>query len=205
MKDLFVLVADTNMEFTLRGALSRPQALEIRQITFQIKAHVNRDPGVRKTGVDMVRGQHQQFRHALLMLDFEGSGTTAENGIELEKELNQQLSDDWGTAAKAIVIEPELDVWIWGSDNALHQTLGRISEQQTIRIWLKEQDYDFTEQNKPTRPKEALEDVLRQLRRPRSSSIYEDLAKAISMRSCTDPAFIRLRHQLQEWFPVTMN
>jgi len=36
MKDLVILVADKNMEYSVKGILSRPQALSIRQITFDI-------------------------------------------------------------------------------------------------------------------------------------------------------------------------
>lgn len=201
MKDLFVLVADKNMEFTLRGALSRPESLGVRPIDFTIFVHVNRDGGVRGTGVEIANTDIRNYTHALLLLDFEGSGTN-HTAIELEKELDQQLAQAWGTAAKAIVIDPELDIWVWGSDNALHQTVGRISESESIREWLKKQNFQFTDHNKPTEPKEALEKILYQLRRPRSSSLYEKIAKVLSMKSCTDPAFIRFRKQLQAWFPV---
>lgn len=197
-----MLVADKNMEFTLRGALSRPSALGIRNISFEIHVHVNRDGGIRSTGTDVLRLLRSQYSHALLLLDFEGSGTDKQNAVELEEELDQRLADEWGTAAKAIVIEPELDVWVWGSDNALHQICGRISETESFRDWLKKEHFQFTDQNKPVRPKEALQSILYQLRRPRSSALYEDIAKIISKKSCTDPAFIRLRTQLQAWFPA---
>lgn len=54
---------------------------------------------------------------------------------------------------------------------------------------------------KPPRPKEAAEWVLRQTRRPRSSSIYQQLAAEISIRGCSDPALRAMRAQLHDWFP----
>ena len=54
---------------------------------------------------------------------------------------------------------------------------------------------------KPLRPKEAAEWVLRQTRQPRSSSIYQKLAAHISIKGCTDAAFIELHAALQAWFP----
>jgi hypothetical protein len=50
MKDLALLVADKNMDFALRGILSRPKALGIRSVSYEIRQHVNRDGGVRTTG-----------------------------------------------------------------------------------------------------------------------------------------------------------
>lgn len=200
------MVADKNMQFTLKGALSRPKALGIRNITFDVPPpHVNRDGGVRTTGADMLRLKRGQYSHAIMLLDFEGSGASTSDPLELEKTLDQRLAMDWGNSAKAIVIMPEVDAWIWGSDNVLHTIVGRISEQESLRQWLRNQKFLFNDQNKPIRPKEAFKQVLEKLRKVRSSSWYEDIAKAISMQSCTDPAFIRLRQQLQEWFPVEAN
>lgn len=39
MKDLVLLVADKNMQATLRGVLARPQAMGIKAITFDIRVH----------------------------------------------------------------------------------------------------------------------------------------------------------------------
>jgi len=196
MKDLILLVADKNMQFALQGALSRPQALGIREIEYQFRQHSERDGGVRTTGPAMLALERQRFRHALLIMDFEGSGTDATDAVTLENRLDHQLTQTWGDSAKAIVIEPELDIWMWGSDNALQLVLGKPG----IRSWLREQDFRFTPTNKPERPKEALEKVLSELGRPRSSSIYEKIAGRISLKSCIDPAFLRLRKILVQWF-----
>jgi hypothetical protein len=65
-----------------------------------------------------------------------------------------------GHQAKSIVIEPELDVWMWGSDNAVEETIGW-PPGKTIRQWLKENDFEFHSNEKPRRPKEAMESVMR--------------------------------------------
>ena len=69
MKDLIVLVADKNMQYAVKGALERPESLGIRNITFEIITHTNRDPGVRKTGAELLRLQKKLFRHALMILE----------------------------------------------------------------------------------------------------------------------------------------
>ena len=200
MKDLFILVADKNAEFALKGTLARPEALGIRPIQFEIRTHPGRDGGTRKTGPELLALQQRQFSHGLLVLDFAGSGTDLENAHLLETQLNCRLNPRWKDAGKAIVIEPELDVWMWGSDNAIEQTLDWPAG-KAIRVWLQEQGFTFEANNKPTRPKEALEAALRIPNLPRSSALYEEIAGKISLRKCTDEAFIRLRTQLVAWFP----
>ncbi len=44
-KDLILLVADKNMDASLKGLLSRFHALGHRQVTFDLYVHPDRDPG----------------------------------------------------------------------------------------------------------------------------------------------------------------
>jgi hypothetical protein len=69
-----------------------------------------------------------------------------------------------------------------------------------VREWLRERGFTFEANEKPTRPKEALEAALRSPGLPRSSALYQTIAERISLRRCGDEAFIRLRKQLLEWF-----
>lgn len=199
MNDLIVLVADKNMQHALKGALNRPKALGIREISFDCIVHTNRDPGVRKTGADLLRLKRSQFPRALMVLDFEGSGTDRADARELEAELDERLQTDWGDNAKAIAIEPELDVWMWGSDNKIQQVLNW-SRDMGAREWVQQQGYDLDADGKPVQPKEALEALLREIRQPRSSALYLEIASQISLRNCTDDAFQRLKLQLANWF-----
>jgi hypothetical protein len=200
MKDLALLVADKNMDFAMRGILNRHKALGTRSVSYEIRQHVNRDGGVRTTGPETLALLRQQFRHGIVMLDWEGSGSKAESAIALEQELDARLERTWGDRAKAIVIEPELDVWIWGSDNALVKIL-EWSEDQGIREWLTGRGYAFDGSQKPMRPKKALNELMVWLNHPRSSVLYERITGKISLAQCVDPAFRRLRSTLQSWFP----
>jgi hypothetical protein len=134
------------------------------------------------------------------MLDWEGSGAKSKSAIVLEQELDERLARSWGTRAKAIVIEPEVDIWIWGSDNALSNAL-QWSGRQSIREWLANNAYTFDGNQKPVRPKEALDRLLRHLEQPRSSVLYERTTSKISLAKCVDEAFNRLKLTLQSWFP----
>ncbi len=200
MLDLVVLVADRNMLHALRGALNRPPALGTAPIRFEILTHPNRDGGVRTTGKDLLALQQRRARHGLLMLDHEGCGSN-ESTHALESRLDSELNPKWGSRAKAIVIEPELDVWMWGAENSLRDVFeweGDIG----IREWLARKGFQFNHAGKPLRPKEALEAVLLHTRRPRSSALYEEIATRLSLPRCTDAAFQRLRRTLAGWFPA---
>ena len=201
MKDLFVLVADKNSHFAFKGAFEKPQRLGIRSISVEIDVHPNRDGGVRTTGSKLLKLRRHQFSQALLVFDYEGCGSDL-SPHELEAELDGIIQKDWGDAGKAIVIEPELDVWMWGNDAVLKGLVGWTSP-ISIRDWLGSVGFDFRDDQKPSRPKEALEAVLREVRQPRSSSLYRRIAQTISLRRCGDAAFQRLRSQLVSWFPPT--
>lgn len=200
MKDLVLLVADKNAQFALKGALGRPDALGIRPIEFEFLVHPGRDGGARKSGPELLALERRRFRHAMLVVDFEGCGTELPEAILLENELDARLAERWDDGAKSIVIEPELDVWVWGTDNAIEPVIEWPSE-KGVRQWLQEKGFDFEPNGKPVRPKEALEAALRLPNLPRSSALYQKIAEKISLRRCSDKAFLRLRKQLTNWFP----
>lgn len=199
MKDLILLVADKNSQFALSGALERWKALGIHKIDFEFIVHPGRDGGARKSGAELLALERRRFNHGLLIFDLEGSGNNPD-AIALESELDGKLHSRWNDSAKAIVIEPEVDVWIWGSDNAVEEVIGW-PPGKTVRQWLREHGYTFEVNGKPTRPKEAFEAALRYLKQPRSSALYRQIAGKISLQKCGDQAFIRLRNQLVKWFP----
>ena len=184
----------------MRGGLGRHQALGIRPIALDFRQHPNRDGGVRTTGAKMLTLEQARFRHALLVLDYEGSGA-ADSAQDLEQSLDAELASTWEGRAKAIVIEPEVDSWVWGSDNLLAELLNWPLD-GPIREWLESEGYVVGANGKPERPKEALEEVFHVCRLPRSAANYRKIAERVSMTRCQDPAFQRLRMQLQEWFPL---
>jgi hypothetical protein len=201
MKDLVILTADKQARFALTGALGRPESLGIRPITCDFREHIGRDGGTRATGPEILALEHRRFTHALLVLDYEGCGEEHRPAAEIEAELDTRLQKSWGENAKAIVIDPELDVWMWGSSNSL-ETVIQWSGEDEIRSWLGARNFAFDTNGKPLRPKESIEAALRHIGTPRSAALYRRVAESISLRQCTDPAFLRLRRQLEAWFPL---
>lgn len=199
MKDLVLLVADKNMQATLRGVLARPQAMGIKAISFDIRVHPGRDGGSRTTGASILAVERGRFDHALLIFDLVGSGARTDDPVMLEQQLDAHLGAQWADRAKAIVIAPELDAWLWGADSALREVF-RWPLDQPIRQWLLERGFQFDGAGKPAQPKEALEAIVRIHRQARSSALYEKVAGKLSLKRCRDAAFVRMRTQLQRWF-----
>ncbi len=201
MQDLVVLVADKNMQFALQGALGRPQAMGVRPFTFEFRVHMGRDGGVRTTGADVLAREATRFNHALMVLDFEGCGQELDDSLVVEAQLDEKLQPVWMDRAKTIVIAPEVDVWLWGNDNVLRDAL-HWPQDGAIRDWLRGKGFEFDADDKPVRPKDALDAMRPVHKQARSSAMYEKVTKRISLQNCTDLAFVRLRTQLQSWFPV---
>ena len=200
--DLVVLVSDKNMEWTVQGLLSRPSALGICSITSAIYVHPERDPGCLRNGHTFLRSMSFHFAHAIVMFDHLGGGREQQTRELLEREVTEQLaSAGWGDRAVAVVPSPELEVWIWSDSPEVDRCLGWLHKQPDLRTWLREQGMWTSEADKPADPKAATELSLRRVKKPRSSSLYKQIAESVSFQRCTDPAFRRFLRTLQSWFP----
>ncbi len=205
-KDLFVIVADANMQAGVNAILKRPEALGIRQITFEIVRHPWKDSGCRAYGVQFSKSYIGQFVHCLLMFDFKGCGQENIPAIELERQIDAQLdSAGWGSNAKSIVIEPELEIWVWSDSPHVENTLGWQNRIPSLREYLCEKGYLQSNDIKPSQPKEAVESALKAVRIPRSSAIYQSIAEKVSLQRCQDEAFDRFKSTLSNWFSVDNN
>jgi hypothetical protein len=201
-KDLILLVADKNMEASLKGLLVRSQALGLRRMVFDLYVHPERDPGCLLRAHDFLLPFVTQYERALVVLDHAGCGREAVERSVLESQLEERLGQaGWEDRAAAVVISPELENWVWSDSPHVDRALGWDSSTTPLRNWLREQGLLDAGAAKPAQPKEAVELALRIVRKPRSSAIYFELAQSVSTDRCTDPAFLKLRRCLREWYP----
>jgi hypothetical protein len=200
-KDLVVLTADLNTENTVKGLLSRPPALGIRAVRHDIFRHPDKDPGCLRRAPEFLRVLRDQYRHALVLLDREGCGREEQSRTGLEQDLSQRLAVDWGERAAAVVLDPELEIWVWSDSPHVVTILGWQDRQPDLRAWLVDEGFATESSAKPHRPKEAVEKALRLAYKPRSSALYRQLAEKVSFQRCEDPAFLRFKEVLQRWFP----
>lgn len=197
-KDLIVLVADKNMEAAIKGLLQRHAALGVRPLSADLFVHVHRDPGVFNGAHEFLAPFTAQYLHALVMFDREGCGRK-ESSEELAQEVQCRLDDvGWRGRSAVVVLDPELEIWVWSDSPHVPEALGMSSGDLDRLLSAK---YRSEGQVKPKHPKEAMEEALTRSRTPRSSSIYLRLAQKVSLERCVDPAFLRLKACLREWFP----
>ena len=201
--DLIVLVADTDMEWTMRTLLEkRTDSLSIRPLQFKVHRHHGRDPGVFKDAHNFLRLYLRRARHALVLLDREGSGQERRLAArDMEADLERRLRQNGWTDAEgqsraaAIALDPELEIWVWSRSPHVAQVLG-LPQAELEQIL---ENILTTPEGKPQRPKEAMLAALYRSGRPRSARIFQELAERVSLWA-HERAFDKLRSTLQTWF-----
>jgi hypothetical protein len=210
MRDVIFLVADGSMTQMLLGFLERPhfhRSLGCGRFDFapsDILTHDRKDPGVYRDGAEMLRMYRKTHARAVILLDNAWEGSPGAK--RLRDDLTRRLRDTWDQFA-VIVIDPELEAWIWQDNPRVAAALGCPTEFRQI---LTESGLWHREEKKPRDPKAALEylrtryrDVRRHgYRVDRSSAVFKRLASQISVKGCEDPAFLELCGMLRTWFPL---
>ena len=205
LKDLIVLAADKNISSAIEGILSRPRPLGIRNLDVEIHVHPEKDPGCLTRSADLLRVFLKSCNRALVIFDREGCGQDQKSRQDLEGQVLKNLEQaGWHERAAVIVIDPELENWIWSSSPHVATELGWKHQAGPLPTWLCQNGFlENEDQIKPLRPKEAMEAVLKKVRKPRSSAIYRAIAGKVSFERCVDPAFLKLKASLQSWFSET--
>ena len=199
--DLVVLVPDKQMEATIRPLLKRHASLNIRPLTFESLVHPRRDPGCRGDPEPLLSLYLSRAQYALVLFDREGCGEEHLTRETLEANVEATLTNaGWSDRSSAIVIDPELESWVWSDSVVVDQTIGWAGTQPPLRAWLKQRGFVVEGQMKPERPKEAMEAAMKHKRKRRSASIYQELAEKVSLARCVDPAFLKFRAVLAQWF-----
>ena len=204
-RDVIFLVADPSIEAAVQGLLSRTKSLAIRPPTFVVRTHPGRDPGCYGKAHEFLRAFHKRYAYTIVIFDREGCGNETQSRETLEAEVEERLArNGWRDRARVVVLDPELESWVWSDSPHVPTALGWPRTPPALRSWLVERGLPEGNQVKPARPKEAMEAVLHSIRKPRSSKIYQKLAEKVSLARCTDSAFEKLRTTLQQWFSAEL-
>ena len=149
---------------------------------------------------EFLRGFINQYNYSIVILDNEGSGQENITSDIIEQNIEDRLSKNgWDDRSIAVVINPELENWIWVNEFHLHQTMNW-NKRESVYRWLRTNGWMDEADLKPSQPKEAFESLLKITKTPRSSSIYLEVASSSSYKDCIDPSFIKLISTLQSWF-----
>lgn len=202
-KDLVVLVADRDMEATLEGLLGRHQALAIRPIAFDVFRHPGHDSGCRVQGVSFLRTFCAQYERAILIFDREGSGRDNDAPVDVEIEIDADLRrNGWDDRATTIVLDPELEIWVWSDSPHVDRICGWDNRIPSFRDWLVDEKFLDAADAKPLHPKEAFRHALRKVQKQPSSALFKKMAEKVSFKNCSDRGFLKLLNTLQTWFPA---
>jgi len=208
MDDLVVLTADITMKGVITTLLNYPNFLGIRNISKEVLAHINRDPGVFNNGHDLLRERYlRSHQYSILIFDKSGCGQERKPTHEITNIVQNNLDNNgWIDRSKVIVIDPELEAWFWNNSPSVANVLGY--EPEELMQWLQNKGYSSISQVKYNHPKEMVESALKNKRKPFSSSIHRDLTEKICVNgldldNCQDHAFYEFKNTLREWFPIT--
>ena len=200
--DLVVLLPGNDERETFDALLSkRSYSLAVRPIVYRLVVHPRRDPGCYHEAPEVLQIYQKQAEYALVCFDFEGSGQEAHEPAEVENALRERMNrSGWGDRAEVIVLNPELENWVWSMSPEVDNALGWRGRNPKLRQWLVQENLWPPDRLKPPRPKEAMEKSLRMVQERRSSSIYREIAQKVGLASCQDPAFNRFKDVMRRWF-----
>lgn len=210
MRDCVWLLADHTMYQVLQGFFDRTGfhmslgcgAFEFDPIIDTIVAEGRNDSGVLKWAGEYLQSYCTSHRHAVVMIDnmFEGSpGPESIKSQILEKLVGTGWSED---QIAVIVIDPELEIWMWAHSPHVSRALGWQSQTE-LREWLEHQGLWPPDSTKPSRPKQAFSKALAEKRKKFSSAHHRKIATEISVKKCGDAAFVSLRNALRSWYPAS--
>lgn len=203
-QDLVVLCADLDIEYALKGLLSRPQALAICSVRWRIFRHPHRDPGCFTKSAEFLRPLSARYRHGLVIFDRMGSGQEQLTCEEIEESVTERLArNGWGNRAATVCLDPEVEIWVWSDSPEMDRCLGWADRAEDLRDWLETRGLWTSSAPKPEHPKKALRAALREVHRSSSASIFHRLARSVSVTRCVDPAFLKLKRTLQNWFGLS--
>jgi len=206
-RPLVILVADGTMRAVFQAFFKRSRffdTLECAQFDFDPKSEVFNDPlhtdgGVHKRCDELLRGYQRTHERALVVIDQQFGGERPANEIR-EEMLDRLRRSGWDNErVQVVVIDPELEVWLWQdnanveqalrSDGTLRQALIRSGE------WPEHTD-------KPLQPKETIQRLIKANRAGAPMAVYATIAGKVAVSRCTDASFAIFKATVQNWFPT---
>jgi hypothetical protein len=206
MKDLLLYVADADAQAFLNSLLNKPLALGIRQISFDIERHPQRDSGMVQSGPELTRMKKGKYQKALLAWDHHGSGRDHKQSPEQVRDEIQNKLDayTWSNNSSVTIFVPELEQWLWYSENTLISYFGISSDQ--LNAWLEDRSAKLEKAIdilKAEQPKELFEYVMRErLKRTISPRDFAEIGKLAGVnRLMACESFRSVVDVLRAWFP----
>jgi len=200
-------VADLDAENALWGILSRHESLEIRPLKttdVDIHRHIQRDSGCYGDAENFLRPFLRTHRHALVVFDRHGCGCEDKTVSDIESDVEDRLTrSGWEGRCRVVVIDPELEAWVWSDSPHVDSELGWTGGSPELRQWLVSKGLVARGTSKPADPKKAVFAALSARRKPPSARLFRSLAERVGVDRCTDRSFLKLKNTLRTWFSPT--
>lgn len=183
---------------------NRQRSLGIRSIKFTVVRHFKRDAGCRVHAAERLNSHRHGYDYALVMFDRDGCGAEDRSRVTIQREVEQELHNSgWQDRSKVIVIDPELEAWVWTESPHTARILGWGEGYSELQTWLNQRDLWPADDLKPPDPNEAFRRALMVKGLQMSPKRFERLAKVVGLKGCQDPAFAELKATLAGWFSHT--
>ncbi len=201
--DLVVVVADGGIEQAVRGVLARHQSIGIRPLRGVEFPKLHKlDEGAYSSGHEIASLYRDTHEHAMIIFDFAWEGRPRNNPADMIRDVENKLRPTWGDKGRCVVIDPELEVWVWSDSPHVASALGWRTMPE-LRGWLESNHVWKQDEIKPGDPKAAYELAIREKKVQKSNATFRHLAEKVSLRRCSDPSFLMLLQILGSWFPVS--
>jgi hypothetical protein len=162
----------------------------------------NTDGGIHRRAHDLLRRYLPSHHNVIVMLD-KNFGGQLPAAIVREQILNNLLHNGWSAECfEVVVIDPELEVWLWQRGNAHVARVFRYNGSVSLEAFLEAEGFWSAAALKPPRPKEAARLLLQRYRGGAPMVVYARIIENISVSGCQDPAFNLLAAALRRWFPL---
>jgi hypothetical protein len=162
----------------------------------------NTDGGIHRRAHALLRPYLPSHQNAVVILD-QNFGRRLPAAVVRGEILNNLLRNGWSAeCVEVVVIDPELEVWLWQRGNPHIARAFRYNESVSLEAFLEAAGFWSAAASKAARPKETARLLIRQYNAGVPMVVYTRIIENISVRGCQDPAFNLLASALRRWFPV---
>ena len=205
MRELVILVADGTMAAVFRAFFGRERwdlTLQCAQFDLWPEEDIFHDPlhtdgGVHKSAQELLRPYLNTHSRAMVVLDqqFGGELPAAEVRQDILARLHQ---NGWNDRCEVVVINPELEVWLWQNSPHVEQAVGFSG---SLRQHLQDNGKWPAGAPKPLEPKEAMQALVKAKKPLKTQVVYSRIARSVSIHGCRDQSFDLFANTIRHWFP----
>ena len=209
MRDLVILVADGTMKAVFDAFFNRARwDLRLQCAAFDLWPQedifydpLHTDGGVYKSAHELLRPYLNTHTRSVVVLDQQFGGELPAEQVRLEILQNLRANGWAQDRCSVIVIDPELEIWLWQDNANVAQAIGFTGP--SLRQHLQQVGKWPVGAAKPLKPKKTMQEFITPRKGLKTKVVYSRIARSVSVTGCTNPAFQLFAGTLRGWFPPT--